>query len=100
MKKRDITIIIVSVVIFIIAAALLYRYLAPPTQGSGVKVIIPHPVDSNFNQEQLNVLKDDVVDYSQNITPADSSKSSSSSSTTQPAEQQQSVSVFSGRARD
>lgn len=71
MKRRDITIIIVSFVIFIIAGALLYRYLAPPTQGSGVKVIIPHPVEPNFNQEQLNILKNDVTDYSQNITPAD-----------------------------
>lgn len=71
MKKRDIIIIIVSVVIVIIAGALLYRYLAPPTQGSGVKVVIPHPVDPNFNQEQLNVLKNDVTDYNLNITPAD-----------------------------
>lgn len=85
MKRRDIITIIVSVVIFIIAAALLYRYLAPPTQGSGVKVIIPHPVDPNFNQEQLNVLKNDVTDYSQNIAPADSAQQSSGNQNTQSA---------------
>ena len=74
MKKKDIVIIVVSVGIFIVAAALLYRYFAPPTQGSGIKVIIPHPVDPNFNQEQLNVLKNDVTDYSQNIAPIDSTQ--------------------------
>lgn len=82
MKRRDVVVIIVSVVIFIIAAALLYRYLAPPTQGSGVQVIIPHPVDPNFNQEQLEVLKNDVVDYSQNISPAEPSSVNSESNST------------------
>lgn len=69
MKKRDIIIIIVSAVILLIVGALLYRYLAPPTSDSGVQVVVPHPVDPNFNQDQLNVLKNDVTDYSQNITP-------------------------------
>lgn len=69
MKRRDIIIIIVSAVILLIVGALLYRYLAPPTSDSGVEVVVPHPVDPNFNQEQLNVLKNDVTDYSQNITP-------------------------------
>lgn len=69
MKKRDIIIIIVSAVILVIVGALLYRYLAPPTSDSGVQVVVPHPVDPNFNQDQLNVLKNDVTDYSQNITP-------------------------------
>jgi LPS O-antigen subunit length determinant protein (WzzB/FepE family) len=76
MKKKDAIVIVISVVIFVMAGGLLYRYLAPPTQKSGVKVIIPHPVDPNFNQEQLNVLKNDVTDYSQNIAPADSTQSS------------------------
>ncbi len=69
MKKRDIIIIIVSAVILLIVGLLLYRYLAPPTSDSGVQVVVPHPVDPNFNQDQLNVLKNDVTDYSQNITP-------------------------------
>ncbi len=50
-----------------VAVALLYRYLAPPTKGSGIQVTIPHKVNPNFNQEQLNVLKNDVVDYTVNI---------------------------------
>jgi LPS O-antigen subunit length determinant protein (WzzB/FepE family) len=69
MKRRDLTIIIVSLTVFIIAVALLYRYIAPPTKGSGVKYVVPHKVDPRFNDEQLNVLKNGVVDYSQNISP-------------------------------
>lgn len=69
MKRRDIMITIVSVIVFVVAAALLYRYLAPPTKGSGVQYTVPHPVDPNFNQDQLKVLKNDVVDYGQNINP-------------------------------
>ena len=72
MKRRDVIIIIVSVVILVIVGALLYRYLAPPSSNSGIQVVVPHPVDPNFNQKQLNVLKNDVVDFSQNITPKDS----------------------------
>ncbi|TXI86703.1 MAG: hypothetical protein E6Q36_08835 [Chryseobacterium sp.] len=91
MKKKDIVIIVISVIIFVIAGGLLYRYLAPPTQGSGVKVIIPHPVDPNFNQEQLDVLKNDVTDYSQNIAPVDTVQPTSDSSpSTQSAPQQSS----------
>lgn len=41
MKKKDAIAIVISVVIIVIAGGLLYRYLAPPTQGSGVKVIVP-----------------------------------------------------------
>ncbi len=73
MKRRDVIIIIVSVVILIVVGALLYRYLAPPSSDSGIQVIVPHPVDPNFNQQQLNVLKNNVQDYSPNITPKDSS---------------------------
>ncbi len=71
MKKRDIIIIIVSVVILVVVGALLYRYLAPPSSNSGIMVEVPHPVNPNFNQAQLNSLKNDVTDYSQNITPKD-----------------------------
>jgi hypothetical protein len=62
-------IVIASVAIVIVAIALLYRYIAPPTKGSGVKYEVPHKVDPNFNEEQLKVLKNDVVDYNQNISP-------------------------------
>lgn len=72
MSKKNIIATIVSVVLLVLVIALLYRYLAPPTQGSGVKVIVPYPVNPNFNQEQLNVLKNDVVDYSKDINPNDS----------------------------
>jgi len=69
MKRRDMIIVIASVAIVIVAIALLYRYIAPPTKGSGVKYEVPHKVDPNFNEEQLKVLKNDVVDYNQNISP-------------------------------
>ena len=67
MKKKNIFTLIITSVGFIVAVALLYRYLAPPTQGSGIKVTIPHPVNPNFNTEQLNTLKNDVVDYTVSI---------------------------------
>jgi LPS O-antigen subunit length determinant protein (WzzB/FepE family) len=66
MRKKNIITIIISAVIFMVAAALLYRYLAPPTKGSGIQVTVPHKVNPNFNQEQLNILKNDVVDYTVN----------------------------------
>ncbi len=69
MRRRDVVVIIISVIIVVIAGGLLYRYLAPPTKDSTIKVEIPHPVDPTFNQEQLNVLKNDVVDFSQDINP-------------------------------
>jgi hypothetical protein len=71
MKKRDIITIIISVVIFIVAAGLAYRYFVPPPQNSGIQVEIPHPVDPNFNQDQLNTLKNDVQDFSPDLTPKD-----------------------------
>lgn len=70
MNQKKIITIVSSVVLLVLVIALLYRYLAPPTQGSGVKVVVPHPVSPNFNQEQLNTLKNDVVDYSKNINPS------------------------------
>ncbi|MSR89612.1 hypothetical protein EXS53_01635 [Patescibacteria group bacterium] len=69
MKRKNIITIIVSVVIFVLAVALLYRYLAPPTKDSNIKYTVPHPVNPNFNADQLKVLNGDVVDYSQNIKP-------------------------------
>lgn len=73
MKRKNAVMIIISVVILVVSLALLYRYLFPPSPDSQVKVIIPRPVDPEFNQEQLNVLKNDVVDFSQDINPTDSS---------------------------
>ena len=67
MRKKNIITIMISAVAFIVAVALLYRYLAPPTRGSGVQVVVPAPVNPSFNQEQLNVLQADVVDYTVSI---------------------------------
>lgn len=69
MKKKNNVLIVASIVLVLLALALLYRYLAPPTQGSGIMVTVPHPVVPTFNQEQLDVLKNDTVDFSQNIAP-------------------------------
>lgn len=72
MKKRDIITLIISVVIFIVAAGLAYRYFVPPPKDSGIKVEIPHPVESTFSQDQINTLKNDVKDFSPDLTPKDS----------------------------
>jgi len=81
MRKRNIITIIISVAFFIIAVALLYRYLAPPSPGSGVKVSVPAPVDPTFNQEQLNVLQNDVIDYNVDVDPVENKTQSNSSNT-------------------
>jgi LPS O-antigen subunit length determinant protein (WzzB/FepE family) len=72
MKKRDIITIIIAVVIFIVAAGLIYRYFVPPPKDSGIKVEVPRPVSPTFNQDQLNTLKNDVKDFSPDLTPKDS----------------------------
>ncbi len=71
MPKKNIITIVISVVIFIVALAFIYRYFVPAPKNSGIMVEVPHPVDPTFNQEQLNTLKNDVKDYSQNLTPID-----------------------------
>lgn len=70
MKRKDITIIIVSVVVLIIVGALLYRYIAPPSSDSTIKVEVPAKVDPNFSSDQLNTLKSDKIKfYDKNINP-------------------------------
>jgi hypothetical protein len=69
MNKKNVISIAISAAVFVAVAALLYRYFAPPTAGTGIKVLVPAPVNPNFNQEQLKVLKEDTVDYNQNISP-------------------------------
>ncbi len=72
MKKRDIITLIVSVVILLIAGALIYRYFVPPSQNNGVQVVVPRPVQTTFDQQQLDTLKNDVTDFTPDITPTDS----------------------------
>ena len=71
MKKKDIITIVISVVVFIVAIAFIYRYFVPPAKDTGIKVTVPHPVTPTFNQDQLKTLKTDVTDYSQDLTPKD-----------------------------
>mgnify|MGYP003534536541 CR=1 FL=1 len=72
MKKRDIITLVVSVVVLLIAGALIYRYLVPPSQNNGVQVVVPRPVQTTFDQQQLDTLKNDVTDFTPDITPTDS----------------------------
>jgi hypothetical protein len=72
MKKRDITLLVVAVLIVIVTLALIYRYIIPPPKDTGITVIVPHPVDPNFNQQQLDTLKNKTTDFSADITPKDS----------------------------
>ena len=70
MKNKNIIGIIVSIVVVIAAGALLYRYLAPPSADSSIKVEVPAPVNPNFNTEQLDTLKSDKIKfYDKNINP-------------------------------
>lgn len=69
MKKKNIVMIVVLVTVFAVILALSYRYIFPPSPDSQVKVSIPHPVNSEFDQKQLDTLRNNVVDFSQNINP-------------------------------
>jgi uncharacterized protein YxeA len=71
MQKKNIITIVISVVILIVALAFIYRYLVPAPKNSGIMVEVPYTVVPTFNQEQLDTLKRDVKDYSQNLTPVD-----------------------------
>jgi len=71
MKKRDILILVLSLTALIITVGLIYRYFIPPSKNSGVMVTIPYPISQTFNQNQLDVLKNNVKDYSQDLTPKD-----------------------------
>lgn len=71
MKRKDIIIIIASLVTLIIVLGLVYRYFVPAPKGSGIQVEVPYQVVPTFNQDQLNTLKRDVKDFSQNLTPID-----------------------------
>lgn len=72
MKKRDIITLIISVVILLIAGALIYRYIVPPAKDNGVQVVVPRPVQTSFNEQELDTLKNDVTDFTPDITPTDS----------------------------
>lgn len=71
MNKKNIISIVVSVIVIVIIIGLVYRYLIPPSPNTGVQVEVPRPVVPTFNEEQLKTLKNDVKDYSQDITPKD-----------------------------
>lgn len=71
MKRKDILVVLGSVAILVIAAALIYRYFAPPSNDASVVVVIPHKVTPDFNQKQLDELKDPALhDYTPDITPS------------------------------
>ncbi len=72
MKKRDVITLIISVIILLIASAFIYRYFVPPAKDNGVKVEVPRPVKSTFDQAQLGTLKNNVKDFTPDITPTDS----------------------------
>lgn len=72
MKRRDVITLIVSIVILLVAAALLYRYFVPPAKNNGVEVEVPRPVETTFNKDQLDTLKNNVRDFTPDINPTDS----------------------------
>jgi len=71
MKRKEILTIIISVAVVIMLLAFVYRYFVPAAKDSGIQVEVPRPVTPTFNQDQLNTLKNDVKDFSQDLTPKD-----------------------------
>ncbi len=72
MKKKDIFALIFAVVVFVITGAVVYRYVFPPQQNTGIKVEVPRPVVAEFDRDTIdNVLlkEDQVKDYTPNISP-------------------------------
>ncbi|MSR68621.1 hypothetical protein EXS66_02445 [Candidatus Saccharibacteria bacterium] len=69
MKRKNVIVIISSVVVFTIALGLMYRFLFPPTADSNITYVVPHPVQPNFDEKQLLVLNKDVIDYTIIIKP-------------------------------
>lgn len=72
MKKRDIVSLIISVIILLVAGALMYRYFVPPAKDNGVKVEVPRPVETSFSQDRISELKNKTKDFTPDITPTDS----------------------------
>lgn len=68
MNRRNIITIIISVAIFIFAAALIYRYFIPPPKDASIKVEVPRPVTTTFDQNKLDTLKS-LRDFTPDITP-------------------------------
>lgn len=72
MKKKDIITLIVSIVIFMVAGVLIYRFIVPPPKDTGIKVIIPRPVKTSFDSEIIKILRDKekgVTDFTPSIDP-------------------------------
>lgn len=72
MKRRDVITLVISVTILLIASSFIYRYFVPPAKDNGVQVEVPRTVETTFNQGQLETLKNDVKDFTPDITPTDS----------------------------
>ena len=72
MKRRDVITLVISVTILLVASAFIYRYFVPPAKDNGVQVEVPRPVETTFDQAQLDGLKNGVKDYTPDITPTDS----------------------------
>lgn len=77
MKKKDVIALIVSIVIFMVAGGLIYRFMVPPPKNTGIKVEIPHKVTVTFDAETIKVLSDTqngVTDFTPSIEPDQNSK--------------------------
>ncbi len=71
MKRNDIIKLSLSVAALIVVLAFAYRYFVPAPKNSGIQVEVPRPVTPTFDQDQLNTLKREVKDFSQDLTPKD-----------------------------
>ncbi len=75
MKRRDVIVITVSVIIFVFAAGLIYRYFAPPTADKSVQLTVPRKVNPVFSQSDIQELTNPALkDYTPDITPNFSDK--------------------------
>lgn len=72
MKKKDIVSLVVAIAIFMVAAGVIYRYIVPPPQNTGIKVEVPRKVVPEFDVATINNVlrnKDVVQDFTPDISP-------------------------------
>ena len=70
MKKKDIISLIVACVIFVFVLAMIYRFFFPATKDDSIKVIVPRPIETTFNESDVNNLNNpNLVDPTPDLTP-------------------------------
>ncbi len=77
MKRKDIVSLVIAIVIFMVAAGVIYLYVVPPPKDTGIKVEVPRKVVSEFDMSTINGVllnKDKVQDFTPDINPDPNAK--------------------------